>query len=105
MSPSSTGNKCEEETNTRTHTHTHRRCRLAANAYNNTNYCCAPHELLCPSQNIRAMEREGDTDGEGHPLLEAVQSCIAAAAGEFDVARQQVKSEKPARLSLSQRAD
>lgn len=36
------------------------------------------------------MEREGDTDGEGHPLLEAVQSCIAAAAGEFDVARQQV---------------
>eukprot|EP00752_Nemacystus_decipiens_P002885 g2684.t1 len=37
---------------------------------------------------IRAMEREGDTDGEGHPLLEAVQSCIAAAAGEFDVPRQ-----------------
>lgn len=36
------------------------------------------------------MEREGDEDGEGHPLLEAVQSCIAAAAGEFDVGRQQV---------------
>lgn len=38
------------------------------------------------------MEREGDAEGEGHPLLEAVQSCIAAAAGEFDVARQQVSA-------------
>lgn len=45
-----------------------------------------------PLQNIRAMEREEDADGEGHPLLEAVQSCIAAAAGEFDVERQQVPS-------------
>ncbi|CAN0023049.1 unnamed protein product, partial [Hapterophycus canaliculatus] len=36
-----------------------------------------------------SMERDGDLDGEGHPLLEAVQSCIAAAAGEFDVGRQQ----------------
>ena len=36
------------------------------------------------------MERDGDAEGEGHPLLEAVQSCIAAAAGEFDVGRQQV---------------
>lgn len=36
------------------------------------------------------MERDGDADGEGHPLLEAVQSCIAAAAGEFDVPRQKV---------------
>ncbi|CAM9620876.1 unnamed protein product, partial [Laminaria digitata] len=35
------------------------------------------------------MERDGDAEGEGHPLLEAVQSCIAAAAGEFDVGRQQ----------------
>ncbi|CAN0380816.1 unnamed protein product, partial [Ectocarpus sp. 8 AP-2014] len=26
--------------------------------------------------------------GEGHPLLEAVQSCIAAAVGEFDIPRQ-----------------
>ncbi|CAN0472631.1 unnamed protein product, partial [Ectocarpus sp. 12 AP-2014] len=39
-------------------------------------------------ENIRAMERDGDADGEGHPLLEAVQSCIAAAAGEFDIPRQ-----------------
>lgn len=37
------------------------------------------------------MEREGDADGEGNPLLEAVQSCIAAAAGELDVSRQQVR--------------
>lgn len=42
-------------------------------------------------QNIRAMEREGDAGGDGNPLLEAVQSCIAAAAGEFDVDRQQVR--------------
>lgn len=42
-------------------------------------------------QNIRAMERDGEGDVEGHPLLEAVQSCIAAAVGEFDVTRQQVK--------------
>lgn len=56
-----------------------------------------PHDtpLLSPPslpvrQNIRAMERDGDAEGEGHPLLEAVQSCIAAAAGEFDVGRQQV---------------
>ncbi|CAN0459135.1 unnamed protein product, partial [Ectocarpus sp. 8 AP-2014] len=39
-------------------------------------------------ENIRAMERDGDADGEGHPLLEAVQSCIAAAAGEFDIPSQ-----------------
>ncbi|CAM9915708.1 unnamed protein product [Ectocarpus sp. 4 AP-2014] len=39
-------------------------------------------------ENIRAMERDGDADGEGHPLLEGVQSCIAAAAGEFDIPTQ-----------------
>ena len=49
-----------------------------------------PPRSLPIHQNIRAMERDGDEEGEGHPLLEAVQSCIAAAAGEFDVRRQQV---------------
>ena len=48
-------------------------------------------------QNIRAMEREGDAEIEGNPLLEAVQACIAAAAGEFDVGRQQVSSTVVAR--------
>lgn len=47
--------------------------------------------LISWHQNIRAMEREEGGDVEGHPLLEAVQSCIAAAAGEFDVQRQQVR--------------
>lgn len=41
------------------------------------------------------MEREGDAEIEGNPLLEAVQSCIAAAAGEFDVERQQVSPKCP----------